>query len=244
MKALAHITGGGLLENVPRVLPDESRRRDRPCGDPAPAGLPLARGGRPGRCKPKCSAPSTAASAWSWWSTRAAADQCPRGARARGRDRRDARSARPARRRSRCASRASWTSRELGEAKSRGPDLRPRQQPRRAPRRLRRPDFPAEIVLVVSNRPDAGGLAHAKRTRHRDCGRSTTRRFGTKDAFEAKLDAALRERGIDLVCLAGFMRLLSPSSSRPGATGSSTSTRRCCRSSPASTPMSARSPPA
>jgi phosphoribosylglycinamide formyltransferase-1 len=70
------------------------------------------------------------------------------------------------------------------------------------------PDHAATIALVVSNRPEAGGLGHAARagipTRivsHRD--------FATKAEFEARLQAALREAEIDLVCLAGFMRLLS-----------------------------------
>jgi phosphoribosylglycinamide formyltransferase 1 len=71
-------------------------------------------------------------------------------------------------------------------------------------------DYPAEIVLVVSNRPDALGLARA-----RDAGIATAlidhRPFGeNREAFERALDAELDAHRIDLVCLAGFMRLLTP----------------------------------
>lgn len=75
------------------------------------------------------------------------------------------------------------------------------------------PDFPAEIVLVVSNEPAAAGLARAH-----DAGVATLavdhRSFGTgregKRAFEAALHAAFESAGVNLICLAGFMRILSP----------------------------------
>jgi phosphoribosylglycinamide formyltransferase 1 len=71
-------------------------------------------------------------------------------------------------------------------------------------------DYPAEIVLVVSNRSDAPGLALA-----RAAGVATTvidhTAFGDqREAFERALDDELRNSRIDLVCLAGFMRLLTP----------------------------------
>lgn len=72
----------------------------------------------------------------------------------------------------------------------------------------KREDYPAEIALVISNRPDAAGLARAA-----DNNVPTLvidhLAFDTKAAFEAALDAALRSARIELICLAGFMRLLS-----------------------------------
>jgi phosphoribosylglycinamide formyltransferase 1 len=71
-------------------------------------------------------------------------------------------------------------------------------------------DFPAEIALVVSNEPTAQGLERA-----RDAGIATVvvdhRAFGKdRGAFERALQAAIEPHRIDLVCLAGFMRLLTP----------------------------------
>lgn len=71
-------------------------------------------------------------------------------------------------------------------------------------------DYPAEIALVVSNRPDAAGLARARAE-----GIATQvvdhAEFGAdREAFERALDDALRANRIDIVCLAGFMRLLTP----------------------------------
>jgi len=70
-------------------------------------------------------------------------------------------------------------------------------------------DYPAEIVLVLSNRPDAAGL-----TRAQEAGIATVvidhRLFGEdREAFEHALDDELRRHRVDLVCLAGFMRLLT-----------------------------------
>lgn len=71
-------------------------------------------------------------------------------------------------------------------------------------------DYPAEIVLVVSNVPDAAGLDRARQD-----GIATFvvdhRQFGNdREAFERALDERLASRRIELVCLAGFMRLLTP----------------------------------
>jgi phosphoribosylglycinamide formyltransferase-1 len=71
-------------------------------------------------------------------------------------------------------------------------------------------DYPAEIVLVVSNRPDALGLARA-----RDAGIATAlidhTKFGKdREAFARALDAELEAKQIEIVCLAGFLRLLTP----------------------------------
>jgi phosphoribosylglycinamide formyltransferase 1 len=72
------------------------------------------------------------------------------------------------------------------------------------------PDYPAAIALALSNDPDAGGL-----TRAASAGIPTAmidhRRFrGDRAAHEAAIDAALRGAGIEFVCLAGYMRLLTP----------------------------------
>jgi phosphoribosylglycinamide formyltransferase 1 len=70
--------------------------------------------------------------------------------------------------------------------------------------------YPAEITLVISNNPAAAGLRHARRA-----GITTAtidhRSFGKdRQAFERALHAELARHDIDLVCLAGFMRLLTP----------------------------------
>lgn len=71
------------------------------------------------------------------------------------------------------------------------------------------PDFPAEIALVISNIPEVYALERAAKAgvptqviRHKD--------FASREDFDAALDAALRQAGVELVCLAGFMRLLTP----------------------------------
>lgn len=71
-------------------------------------------------------------------------------------------------------------------------------------------DCPFEVVLVLSNRPDAGGLAVA-----RDKGVAVAavdhRPFGKdREAHERAVDATLQAHGIEVVALAGYMRLLTP----------------------------------
>lgn len=76
-------------------------------------------------------------------------------------------------------------------------------------RDMRTAGHPARPVLVVSNVPGAGGLAKAAAL-----GVPTLvldhRAFATREAFEAALSEALDRAGADLVCLAGFMRVLTP----------------------------------
>lgn len=71
-------------------------------------------------------------------------------------------------------------------------------------------DYPAEIVLVISNERDAAGLAYAESN-----GIATAivdhRGFTSRDAFGAALDEALRAANVEFVCLAGFMRMLPAS---------------------------------
>jgi phosphoribosylglycinamide formyltransferase-1 len=73
----------------------------------------------------------------------------------------------------------------------------------------RHPDYPAEIALVFSNKVDAPGLATA-----REAGIATAalshRDHESREAFERAMQAVLEEHAIDLICLAGFMRLLTP----------------------------------
>jgi len=71
-------------------------------------------------------------------------------------------------------------------------------------------DYPAEIVLVVSNRPDAAGLARARQAGIATALVDHTPYGEDREAFERALDAQLSAHRIDIVCLAGFMRLLSP----------------------------------
>lgn len=66
---------------------------------------------------------------------------------------------------------------------------------------------PAEAALVLSNRPDAAGLETAARL-----GVETAvvdHRGKSRPDFEAEIDAVLRDNGVELVCLAGFMRILT-----------------------------------
>ena len=72
------------------------------------------------------------------------------------------------------------------------------------------PDFPAEPALVLSNRPDAAGLQSADARGiptlaidHKLYGKD-------REAFEIEMDRALSEHGVELIALAGFMRVLTP----------------------------------
>lgn len=72
----------------------------------------------------------------------------------------------------------------------------------------RDPAYPVEIVLVVSNRPDAAGLARAA-----EAGIATAivdhKAHPDRASFEAALAAVLARETIDLICLAGFMRIFT-----------------------------------
>jgi len=69
--------------------------------------------------------------------------------------------------------------------------------------------FPARIVRVISNKAEAGGLARAEKA-----GIPTTiishKDYPDRESFDTALHAALVESGAEYVCLAGFMRLLTP----------------------------------
>lgn len=72
----------------------------------------------------------------------------------------------------------------------------------------RQPDFPAEIVLVVSNSPDAGGIGWA-----RDQGIPVLamdhKLYADRTHFDSQLHGVLTASRVEIVCLAGFMRLLT-----------------------------------
>jgi len=72
-----------------------------------------------------------------------------------------------------------------------------------------RGEIPCRVALVLSNKEDAYGLVRAQKhgiptevVRHRD--------FPTREAFDARLVEVVRDSGAELVCLAGFMRVLTP----------------------------------
>ena len=71
------------------------------------------------------------------------------------------------------------------------------------------PEFPAEIALVLSNRPDAPGLATAK-ARGIASAAVDHKIYAGREAFEASLQQVLEINRIEFICLAGFMRLLTP----------------------------------
>jgi len=71
------------------------------------------------------------------------------------------------------------------------------------------PSFPAEVVLVLSNKAEAAGLDRARSAgvtadaiSHKD--------FADREGFERALSERLERAGVELVCLAGFMRVLTP----------------------------------
>ncbi len=74
---------------------------------------------------------------------------------------------------------------------------------------MRAPDYPAEIAVVISNRPDAAGLAWANAQ-----GFATAsidhKAYPTRPAFEAAMQAELLAHRCDLVACCGFMRLMTP----------------------------------
>jgi phosphoribosylglycinamide formyltransferase 1 len=72
-------------------------------------------------------------------------------------------------------------------------------------------DYPAEIALVLSNRPEADGLQRATAEGVATAVVDHTGFGGNREAFERAVQMHLEAHEIDIVCLAGFMRLLTPS---------------------------------
>ncbi len=203
--AAAHITGGGLPGNLPRVLPAGTVAA-LDAGTLAPAaGVPLARRARPGRAGGD------------------AARVQLRGRHGAGRARR------------RGGDRAAGRAR-----RSRPPDRAHRGRRRPGPNRDRRPrplarlsriailfsgrgsnmealleaasaaDFPGRVVLALCNVEDAPGLRLAE-SRGVETRCIPHRRFGPdREAHEREVHRALEAAGVETVCLAGYMRRLTP----------------------------------
>jgi phosphoribosylglycinamide formyltransferase-1 len=73
----------------------------------------------------------------------------------------------------------------------------------------RSPDYPAEIVLVLANRADAPGLGFAKE--HAIATAVVDHKiYAGRDEFEKSMQVLLDLHRIELICLAGFMRMLTP----------------------------------
>ncbi|QCI80209.1 phosphoribosylformylglycinamidine cyclo-ligase [Hankyongella ginsenosidimutans] len=216
IKALAHITGGGLTENVPRVLPDGVAARI----DAGTWSLPRYSPGhatRPGCRRRSWCARSTAASAWWWWWPQTKQLPSPR---------RCTRRARPSIASARLK-KACRTSRNAGSAvRLASGAMRTCGMPRMPadPMRLGvlisgrgsnlqalmdafAGDPTVRIACVLSDKADAPGL---QRPRAAGIPVETFKRkdYPDRDAFEAAMDASLRRHDVTLVCLAGFMRIL------------------------------------
>ena len=71
------------------------------------------------------------------------------------------------------------------------------------------PDFPAEIVTVISNRADAGGLEKADASGIPTSVIESKPFGGDRAGFEAVLQRTLEEKNVELICLGGFMRLFT-----------------------------------
>jgi phosphoribosylglycinamide formyltransferase 1 len=74
----------------------------------------------------------------------------------------------------------------------------------------KQPTYPAAVALVLSNRPDAAGLSHARAAGITTAIIDHVAYGSDREDFERAMAEVLDQHGIDLVCLAGFMRLLTP----------------------------------
>ena len=72
----------------------------------------------------------------------------------------------------------------------------------------RAPDYPADIVCVVSNRADAAGLDFARANGIEACF-INHKAYASREDFETALDNCLRSRRVEIIALAGFMRVLT-----------------------------------
>jgi phosphoribosylglycinamide formyltransferase 1 len=72
----------------------------------------------------------------------------------------------------------------------------------------RAPDYPAEVVLVISNRPQAAGLERARAAGVKALA-IDHKAFATREAFDGAVETALLAERVELVCHAGFLRIQS-----------------------------------
>lgn len=72
-----------------------------------------------------------------------------------------------------------------------------------------KPSVPAEIVLGLCNNPGVGGLQICQ-DNNIPCKLINHRDYDNREAFDAELDKALEQASVELICAAGFMRLLTP----------------------------------
>ncbi len=75
------------------------------------------------------------------------------------------------------------------------------------------PDYPAQIDVVIANRPDAYGLTRAKKA-GLPAEIVDHTQFKSREEFESAIQNILERHTVDLICLAGFMRILTPAFAR------------------------------
>jgi phosphoribosylglycinamide formyltransferase 1 len=73
----------------------------------------------------------------------------------------------------------------------------------------RDPTYPAEVVFVASNKADAAGLVFARENKI-ETAIVSHKVFATREMFDAALNNELQKHALDLVCCAGFMRIMTP----------------------------------
>ena len=78
----------------------------------------------------------------------------------------------------------------------------------------REPSYPCEVVCVVSNRPDAGGLEYA-RSQNIAALTIDHKKYDTREEFDSAVNVHLQSHYLDIIVCAGFMRIMTPVLIRP-----------------------------